>query len=87
MARSSEYRRRRTLLLSLLRQVRIERGLRQVDVAKRMRKAQSFVSNYESGERRLDLLEMYQLCDALDMPLTEFVTRFDRALHEPNENS
>lgn len=60
----------------LLRQVRLEAGLRQTDVAEKLGKPQSFVSNYESGERRLDLLELLTICEALGIPLIEFVTRF-----------
>lgn len=64
-------------LLELLRQVRIDAGLRQVDLAKRLRQPQSFVSKYESGERRLDLLELRQVCTAAGTSLEEFVKRFE----------
>ena len=80
MPRSSVKMRRRKVLLALLRQVRLEAGLRQTDVAEKLGKPQSFVSNYESGERRLDLLELKLVCDALGVGLVEFVTRFDSAL-------
>ncbi len=65
-------------LLALLRQVRVEGGLRQVDLAKKLRQPQSFVSKYESGERRLDLLELRQVCSAVGTSLEEFVKRFER---------
>ncbi len=65
-------------LLELLRQLRIEAGLRQVDLAKKLRQPQSFVSKYESGERRLDLLELRQVCIAAGISLQEFVKRFER---------
>ena len=32
-------------------------GLTQQDVAKRLKRPQSFVAKYEGGERRLDLIE------------------------------
>lgn len=69
---------RKAQLLELLRQVRIEAGLRQVDLAKKLRQPQSFVSKYESGERRLDLLELRQVCSAAGTSLQEFVKRFER---------
>ena len=62
--------------LELLRQVREEAGLRQIDVADRLNQPQSFVSKYESGERRLDLLELELVCDACDINLSEFVKRY-----------
>ena len=63
-------------LLKLLRQVREEAGLRQVDVAERLDQPQSFVSKYESGERRLDLLELELVCAACEIDLVEFVRRY-----------
>ena len=54
-------------------------GLKQTDVAKKLGKLQSFVSNYESGERRLDLLELQSLCEVLGLQLSAFVKRFEAA--------
>ena len=76
MPRSSLKAQRRKALLALLRQARLDAGLRQTDVAARLGKPQSFVSNYESGERRLDLLELQTLCEALGVGLVDFVKRF-----------
>lgn len=67
---------RQKQLTALLREVREEAGLRQIDVAKRLGQPQSFVSKYESGERRLDLLELERICDACGMDLVEFVRRY-----------
>jgi len=67
------------VLLRLLRQVRREAGLRQVDLAQRLGQPQSFVSKYESGERRLDLLEVDAVCKAVGISVVEFVRRFERA--------
>ncbi len=52
-------------------------GLRQVDVAEALDVPQSFVSKYETGERRLDLIELRQVCGALSITLTDLVRRFD----------
>lgn len=67
-------------LLSLLREIREEAGLRQVDMAKAIRMPQSVVSKYESGERRLDVLELRQICDAVGLTLNDFVARLERTL-------
>jgi transcriptional regulator with XRE-family HTH domain len=80
MAISREALRERKVLLSLLRQVRHESGLRQVDVAAKLNVPQSFVSNYESGERRLDILELRGVCDALGTTLPEFIERLEQKL-------
>ena len=67
-------------LQNLLRELRENAKLTQKDVARRLRQPQSFVSKYESGERRLDLLELHEVCDALGIPLTNFVKRFEQRL-------
>jgi transcriptional regulator with XRE-family HTH domain len=86
MAKSSTKARRRKVLLALLRQVRLEAGLRQTDVAAKLGKPQSFVSNYESGERRLDLLELQALCEVLGIALVDFVRRFQQGVSSDHEN-
>ena len=68
--------RNHNLLIRLLRDVREEAGLRQVDVAEKLGQPQSFVSKYESGERRLDLLELEAVCVACDTSLDEFVAKY-----------
>jgi transcriptional regulator with XRE-family HTH domain len=40
-------------------------GLTQAQLAKRLRKPQSFVSNYERGQRRIDVLELLRIVEAL----------------------
>jgi len=41
-----------------LREARLEAGLRQIDVAKKLKRTQSYVSRVEVGEQRLDILEL-----------------------------
>jgi transcriptional regulator with XRE-family HTH domain len=66
--------------LELLRQLRLGAGLRQSDLARKLGQPQSFVSKYESGERRLDLLEVRQICEAVGISLRDFVERLERSL-------
>jgi transcriptional regulator with XRE-family HTH domain len=42
-------------------------GLTQQEIAFRLGKPQSFVSKYESGERRLDVIEFLEICQALNI--------------------
>jgi transcriptional regulator with XRE-family HTH domain len=67
-------------LLSLLRQIRLDADLRQEDVAARLRRRQTFVSKYETGERRLDILELRAVCSACDTTLSEFIYRLESLL-------
>lgn len=54
-------------LRSLLRQKRIQCGLTQAALATVLRKPQSFVSKYESGERLLSFVETIGVCRALNL--------------------
>lgn len=60
-------------LLSLLKNARVEAGFTQVQLAKKLGEPQSFVSKYESGERRIDVLELRQVCRACGVSLLDFV--------------
>jgi ribosome-binding protein aMBF1 (putative translation factor) len=68
-------------LQALLRAVRTEAGLRQADLAARLHQPQSFVSKYESGERRLDILELREVCQAIGIQFQEFVARLEDLLN------
>lgn len=71
-------------LIALLRRYRELAGLRQVDVAQRLAVPQSFVSKYESGERRLDLVELQQVCVALEVQLQDLVRAFESEEPSPS---
>jgi transcriptional regulator with XRE-family HTH domain len=64
-------------LQSLLREVRENADLRQEDVAATLDVPQSFVSKIESGERRLDILELRAVCEALGITLVGFCRKLE----------
>jgi transcriptional regulator with XRE-family HTH domain len=66
-----------TRLLGLLKSARSEAGLTQAQLAQRLRVPQSFVSKYESGERRLDLIELREICKIFEISLISLLKRFD----------
>ena len=76
--RKSIYTREQQRLVDLLRTIREEAGLTQVQLAKKLRRPQSFVSRFESGQRRVDLVELKAICEALGTSLLDFVGRFER---------
>lgn len=45
-------------LAANLKQARIDAGLTQVEVAKELSKPQSYISKIESGEQRIDVIEL-----------------------------
>jgi transcriptional regulator with XRE-family HTH domain len=73
-------------LQTLLRQLRLDAGLTQMALAKRLFRPQSFVSKYESGERRLDLIELRQVCLVLGISLEDFINRFEDLIRPEANN-
>jgi transcriptional regulator with XRE-family HTH domain len=69
-------------VLRLLRQLREEAGMRQVDLATRLGRLQTFVSRYEVGERRLDVIELRTICRELGTDLPTFVAKLEEELAE-----
>ncbi|WP_026294340.1 helix-turn-helix domain-containing protein [Saccharibacter floricola] len=56
---------RYTKMLQLLITARKEKPLTQVELARQLKKPQSFVSKYELGERRIDVIEFMVICEAI----------------------
>lgn len=63
-------------LLHLLRQVRLEANLTQSQLAQKLGESQPYVSKYETGEQRLDLLEIEKVCQATDTDLKTFIKKY-----------
>lgn len=70
----------RTGLQRLLRETRLQAGMTQAALAAALGVPQSFVSKYESGERRLDVLELRQVTRATGIPFVELVHRLEKEL-------
>jgi len=68
---------RQEALRSHLRKMRVDRTLTQQELAMLLNRPQSYVSKYELGERRLDILELQDICHACGISLQEFVARLD----------
>ncbi len=59
--------------LRRLREARQATGLTQVEVAAKLRRPQSYVSKCESGERRVDVVELQEFAQLYKKELTFFV--------------
>ena len=62
----------------LLIEARKQANLTQSDLAVRLNRPQSFVSKYERGERRLDVVEFGEVAKALGIDPVKFLRRFYR---------
>ena len=70
------------VLLQLLRQRRTEAGLTQTECSNALGRSQSFISDVERGIRRLDLVQLRDLCEILNTDLRRFVADFERELSQ-----
>jgi len=68
-AQSTQYQ----AFLQRLRAARHKAGLTQAEVAKKLGRPQSFVSKCESGERRVDVLELAEFSQLYQVSLDSFV--------------
>lgn len=69
------YERRHAVLTELLKGARKDAGLTQAALAKRLRRPQSYVSKYERGERRLDVIEFLEIARAIGFDPHEVIDR------------
>jgi len=56
-----------------LRSARIESGLTQVQVAKKLKRPQSYVSNIESGQQRVDVVELQKFAKLYGKDINYFI--------------
>ncbi|HZT71839.1 MAG TPA: helix-turn-helix transcriptional regulator [Terriglobia bacterium] len=75
--KSKEYVKQYRRFLQKLKQARKDSGLTQAEVSRLIGQPQSFVSKYESGERRVDFVELQFLAKTFDKPIDFFRTPDD----------
>jgi transcriptional regulator with XRE-family HTH domain len=65
--------------LDLLRKAREESGLTKKAICDKLGKPRNYLNKVESGERRLDVVELFQLCDAMSVEALLIVKAFANA--------
>ena len=68
------------VVLSLLRDRREALGIRQTDLAQKLGQTQAMISRVETGERRLDIVELRAWLSALDVSFLPFMKTLDLKL-------
>jgi len=61
--------------LKNLRKARLDSGLTQIDVAKKLNQHQSYISKCESGERRVDVVELMKFAKVYNKPIKFFIDK------------
>ncbi|SFV67343.1 COG1396: Predicted transcriptional regulators [hydrothermal vent metagenome] len=77
MSKRNPYDYQRQILRKILTNIRKNKNIKQIELAKSLNKPQSFISKYENGERNLDLIEINQLCKVLKFPLIKVIKEFE----------
>lgn len=74
-----------TAFLAIITTARNELGLSQRELAQLLGKPQSYVSKYERGERRLDIIEFLDLCEVLKLDPCVALRRLARRHGKKNQ--
>ncbi len=70
--RSPEY----AALLDLVRDARLASGLTQKEICDRLGKPKNYLIKVERGERRLDVVELFALCEAMGADAQKLIREF-----------
>ena len=70
---------RHDALAALLAEKRQAAGLRQVDLAKRLKRSQDYVSDVETGQKILGVIELMEWADAIGFDARDAIRRLYKA--------
>ncbi len=73
------YKARYRKVISLLIKARKDAMLTQQQLAEKLRKPQSYIAKVEGFERKLDLLEFIEMCEALEASPSVFIQQIESA--------
>jgi transcriptional regulator with XRE-family HTH domain len=76
--RSAEY----GILLQLIREARLASSMSQKEICDRLGKPKNYLIKVEGGERRLDVVELFELCRAMETDADALLARFSEAWKE-----
>lgn len=65
------------IVIAMLRKLREQKQLTQKGLADKIGSDQTFISKIEIGERRVDIIELKYICEALDIELVQFIKQVE----------
>lgn len=68
------------ILIQCLKDYRVQSNMTQQELAMHLGFSQSYVCKYEQSQKRLDFLEVRNICIALGISLAEFVSDYEERL-------
>ncbi len=74
------------MLLKHLKEMRTAAGLSGPEIQRRLQRPNSYVSKVESGDKRLDILELREYCEACGVSVVDFVRDLEKKLSGTDED-
>ena len=74
------YRREHVIFLQVLKRMRVESGMTQAQCSAALGRPQSFMSDVERGVRRLDIVQLRDLCLVLQSDLQGLTKTYEMAI-------
>lgn len=68
------------MLLDLIKKYRKKKDLTQAQCSRALNRPQSFMSDVENGTRRLDIVQLRDLCAVLGISLSELVQELEETI-------
>ena len=75
-----------TVLISCLKDLRIQSKMTQQELSTYLGCSQAYISKYEQGQRRLDIVEVRNICIQLGSSLPKLVKKYKKRLKERKSN-
>ncbi|WP_349999100.1 helix-turn-helix transcriptional regulator [Stenotrophomonas lacuserhaii] len=78
----SIHRKEYAALIEVVRDARLAAGLTQLQVSRKLGRSQSFISDVETGKRRIDLVELRDIARLAGLSLGTLIADFERRLKD-----
>jgi transcriptional regulator with XRE-family HTH domain len=78
--KKSIYRKEYKYFIEVLVEFRNKAGLLQTDLAEKLNVHQSYISKIETGQRRVDIIELREICSYLNTNLVEFTKQIEKKI-------
>lgn len=70
------------IFVECLRDFRAQSRMTQQELASQLNCPQSYISKYEQGQKRLDIIEIKRICNVFGVSLTEFAEEYETRLKD-----